>query len=407
MSERTAARGTGRILLAALLLLPAAMPAQQTGQTELERSKQRLEQIKQQRDSLERQSQRMEGQITDVGVRMRNLERQRDLTSQAVHEIEQKIGNLGTRLESSSSALAFAEDNLADKQAILLRRLTDIYKRGPLYTFQVMLTAESFGDLLARYKYLYLSSRQDRSRVSEVAKLTQRVRVERNDLLGLRSEYDRTRGEREVELQNYARLAEERQAQLKELERNSARTKQRITALERDEAALNTALARLAKAARAAAPARGASGATPTTPESGGLNTSDIGKLDWPVDGTIIYQFGRDSLPSGAVVRHNGIGIRAPAGTPVKAVESGKVALVQPMATYGLTVILQHGSGDYYSLYTQLRSAAVKVGQQLTRGQVLGTVGGTNLPEGPHLYFEIRGQGQIALDPIVWLRRRQ
>lgn len=406
MSDRTAVWGRWGILLAALMLGPASLHAQQTTQSELERSKQRLEQIKQQRDSLERQSQRMEGQITDVGVRMRNLERQRDLTSQAVHEIEQKIGNLGTKLESSSAALAMAEDNLADKQAILLRRLTDIYKRGPLYTFQVMLTAESFGDLLARYKYLYLSSRQDRSIVGEVAKLTQRVRVERNDLLGLRSEYDRTRGEREVELQNYARLAEERQAQLKELERNSARTKQRITNLERDEARLVSALAALEKARKVPVPGRGTSGAAAGGPEAGGLSTSDIGRLDWPVDGTIIYNFGRDSLPSGAVVRHNGIGIQAPAGTPVKAVESGRVALVQPLGTYGLTVFLQHGNG-YYSLYTQLKSASVKVGQQLARGQVLGTVGGSNLPEGPHLYFEIRGSNQIALDPIVWLRRRQ
>ena len=219
------------MLLAAMVLLPASLHAQQTTQSELERSRQRLEQIKQQRDSLERQSQRMAGQITDVSVRMRNLERQRDLTSQAVHAIEQKIGSLGTKLEGSASALALAEDNLADRRAILLRRLTDIYKRGPLYTFQVLLTAESFGDLLARYKYLYLSSRQDRYDLSEFQKLTQRVRVERNDLLGLRSEYDRTRVDREVELQNYARLAEERQAQLRELERNSARTKQRITAL--------------------------------------------------------------------------------------------------------------------------------------------------------------------------------
>ncbi len=388
------------------MLGPALLAAQQTSPSELERSRQRLEQIKQQRDSLERQSMRIEGQVTDVNVRLRNLERQRDLTSQAVHEIEQKIGTLGTKLESSSAALALAEDNLADKQAILLRRLTDIYKRGPLYTFQVMLTAESFGNLLARYKYLYLTSRSDRSIVGEVAKLAQRVRSERNDLLGLRTEYDRTRGDREVELQNYARLAEERQSQLRQLERTSTQTKQKITKLERDEAQLTTTLAALEKARRAAAPARGATGAAPADLDAGGLSTSDIGKLDWPVDGTIIYQFGRDSLHSGAVVRHNGIGIKAPLGSPVKAVESGRVALVQPMATYGLTVILQHGNG-YYSLYTQLRSAAVKVGQQLTRGQVLGTVGGANLAEGSQLYFEIRGSNQIALDPIVWLKRRQ
>jgi septal ring factor EnvC (AmiA/AmiB activator) len=393
-------------LLAVLATGPAALPAQQTSAAELEKSRQRLEQIKAQRDSLERQSMRIQGQVTDVSARIRNLERQRDLTSQAVHEIEQKIGTLGTRLESSSAALALAEDNLADRRAILLRRLADIYKRGPLYTFQVLLTAESFGDLLARYKYLYLSSRQDRSIVIEVEKLAKRVRSEHDDLLGLRSEYDRTRSEREIELQNYARLAEERQSQLKVLERNSAQTRQKITALERSEAQLTATLAALEKARKAAAPARGAAGTEGTAPESGGLSTSDIGKLDWPVDGTIIYGFGRDSLPSGAVVRHNGIGIKAPVGSPVKSVESGKVVLVQPMATYGLTIILQHGNG-YYSLYTQLKAASVRVGQQVARGQQLGTVGGENLVEGPHLYFEIRGANQIALDPIVWLKRRQ
>jgi murein hydrolase activator len=405
MSEHPARRG--RWALVALLALSAApLVAQQTSSSELEKSKQRLEQIKAQRDSLERQSMRIQGQVTNVGDRLRSLERQRELTAQAVHEIESKIGSLGSKLESSSAALALTEDNLADKRAILLRRLADIYKRGPLYTFQVLLTAESFGDLLARYKYLYLSSRQDRSIVNEVEKLAHRVRSERNDLLGLRSEYDRTRGEREVELQNYARLAEERQSQLRELERTSAQTKQKISVLERSAAALNATLAALEKARKAAAPARGATGAPTTAPESGGLSTSDIGKLDWPVDGTIIYGFGRDSLPSGAVVRHNGIGIKAPAGSAVKSVESGKVVLVQPMATYGLTVILQHGNG-YYSLYTQLKSASVKVGQQLLRGQTLGTVGGENLVEGSHLYFEIRGNNQIALDPIVWLKRRQ
>ncbi len=405
MSERLARHGLWA-LLALLAFSAAPLAAQQTSASELEKSKQRLEQIKAQRDELERQSARISGQVTDVGARLRNLERQRELTGQAVAAIEQKIGNLGGRLETSSAALALAEDNLADRRAILLRRLADIYKRGPLYTFQVLLTAESFGDLLARYKYLYLSSRQDRSIVTEVEKLAQHVRSERNDLLGLQSEYDRTRGEREVELQNYARLADERQSQLRELERSSAQTKQKITVLERSEAALNATLAALEKARKAAAPNRNAAPGAPNTEESGGLSTSDIGKLDWPVDGTIIYNFGRDSLPSGAVVRHNGIGIRAPAGTPVKSVEAGKVVLVQPMATYGLTVILQHGNG-YYSLYTQLKSASVRVGQQLTRDEVLGTVGGESLTEGAHLYFEIRGANQIALDPIVWLKRRQ
>jgi septal ring factor EnvC (AmiA/AmiB activator) len=40
------------------------------------------------------------------------------------------------------------------------------------------------------------------------------------------------------------------------------------------------------------------------------------------------------------------------------------------------------------------------------KGETIGTVGGENSDQGPHLYFEIRGENQIALDPADWLRRR-
>jgi murein DD-endopeptidase MepM/ murein hydrolase activator NlpD len=106
------------------------------------------------------------------------------------------------------------------------------------------------------------------------------------------------------------------------------------------------------------------------------------------------------------VIRWNGIGIGAPLGTPVKAVEGGRVALVQRLSTYGLTVVIEHGNG-YYSLYMQLQSAAVENGQSVDKGQVIGTVGGANSNYGPHLHFEIRGENQIALDPADWLRRRR
>src|ERR1044072_7696886 len=71
-----------------------------------------------------------------------------------------------------------------------------------------------------------------------------------------------------------------------------------------------------------------------------GLTTAELGSLDWPVEGRILFRFGRDTLPSGAVIRRNGIRIAEPAGTPVQAVSSGRVALVQRLGTYGLTVAL-------------------------------------------------------------------
>ena len=110
-----------------------------------------------------------------------------------------------------------------------------------------------------------------------------------------------------------------------------------------------------------AATRRPAAGAAATR-LPGSITTADIGKLDWPVEGAIVYRFGRDTLPSGGVIRWNGIGIAASAGTPVKAVESGKVRLVGQFGTYGLTVVLEHGNG-YYSVYSHLQSRRGEAGR--------------------------------------------
>ncbi len=387
---------TGLALLAGcLLVLPATARAQTP---ELEQSRRRIEEIRAERERLQRQQARLQGQLQDASAELRNIDRQRDFTERLVNEIERQIGGLGSQVDQATVELTLAQDNLNERRAVLERRLVDIYKRGPLYTWRVLLTAESFGDLLARYKYLYLSSRQDRTLYDDVARLNERIESKRAQLLNVRRQLDSRRLEREAELRRYASLAQDRNARIRTLRRSTQETADRLSVLERDERRLNDLLVELERRARAGGGARAAG--------PGSLTTEDIGRLDWPVDGTILYRFGRDTLRSGGVIRWNGIGIGAPAGTPVKAVESGRVALVQRLSTYGLTVVLEHGNG-YYSLYMQLASASVAAGASVTRGQVVGAVGGANTDYGPHLHFEIRGENQIALDPAEWLRRRR
>jgi len=387
-----------------LLLLPAlaagALHAQDRAGDEIARSRARLDSIRAERERLLEQQRRLEGQVKDVGAELRNIERQRESTHRIVNEIETQIRGLNSELDRVSAELALAQDNLAEKRAVLERRLIEIYKRGSLYPYQALLAAESFGDLLARYKYLFLTSRQDQALVADVEELSLRVRRQRDQLLGIRTNLGATQADREAELRRYADLAAARARRLAVLQRSGQQTGERLSELERDEARLNDLLAALERARRAAATA--ATGA----PIAGGLTTEDIGKLDWPVDGRVVYGFGRTTLPSGGVVRWNGIGIGAPEGTPVKAVENGRVELVQRIGTYGLTVVIQHGNG-YRSLYMQLQQASVAVGQNVARGQVIGTVGGANSEQGPHLHFEIRGENSIALDPTDWLRRRR
>lgn len=401
-------RGLGAALVLALLAAapaPAMAQNQTTTARELEDSRRRLEEIKSERERLERQRERLQGQVHDVSDELDNIERQRVSTGRIVGEIERQIGGLSSQLDRSSAELILAQDNLAERRAVLERRLVDIYKRGPLYTFQVLLAAESFGDLLSRYKYLYLTSRQDRALVGDVERLRTRVLAQRGQIVSVKDLLDHTRSEREAELDRYGRIAREQEDRLAVLQRSARSTERRLSELERDQSRLNTLLAGLERSRREDAARTPRTGAAPALETAGSITTSDIGKLDWPVEGRIVYRFGRDTLPSGGVIRWNGIGIAAAVGTPIRAVESGRVRLVGQFGTYGLTVVLEHGNG-YYSIYSHLNSATVKLGAAVTKGETIGAVGGQNSDYGPHLHFEIRGENQIALDPTDWLRRR-
>src|ERR687894_2725786 len=193
-SRAAGLRGSQMLAYIALLTAPLAAYAQQT--PDLNESRRRLEEIRAERDRLELQRRRLQGQVHDVNDELSNLERQRESTHRIVNEIERQIGGLASQLDRVSAELILAEDNLAERRAVLERRLVDIYKRGALYTFQALLAAESFGDLLSRYKYLYLTSRQDRALVGDVEKLRNRVVQRRNELLGVRKQLDRSREER-------------------------------------------------------------------------------------------------------------------------------------------------------------------------------------------------------------------
>jgi len=99
---------------------------------------------------------------------------------------------------------------------------------------------------------------------------------------------------------------------------------------------------------------------------------------------------------------HSGADYAAPRGTPVVAVNSGRVALVGDFFFPGRLVALDHGLG-VYTLYFHLDSVAVVDGEMVERGQVLGTVGSTGRATGPHLHFGAV-VGTARVDPAALLK---
>jgi murein DD-endopeptidase MepM/ murein hydrolase activator NlpD len=98
---------------------------------------------------------------------------------------------------------------------------------------------------------------------------------------------------------------------------------------------------------------------------------------------------------------HGGADYSAPTGTPVVAVNAGRVALVADFFFPGRLVAIDHGLG-LYTLYFHLDSAAVSQGDLVERGQTIGTVGATGRATGPHLHFGAHVAG-ARIDPATLL----
>lgn len=96
--------------------------------------------------------------------------------------------------------------------------------------------------------------------------------------------------------------------------------------------------------------------------------------------------------------QHLGIDYAAPTGTPVRVVGDGVVEFAGRQGGYGNVVIVKH-SQQRNTLYAHLNQIDVRVGQTLSQGHRVGTVGATGWATGPHLHFEFRVQGEHR-DPM-------
>lgn len=110
---------------------------------------------------------------------------------------------------------------------------------------------------------------------------------------------------------------------------------------------------------------------------------------------------------TGKVFFHSGLDLLAPEGTPVEAVEAGTVAFAGEQGSYGNLVVINHQGGSQ-SRYAQLQSIAVKTGQVVKPGELIGKVGTTGSPSSSqvHLHFELRYASKLgwtAEDPTQQL----
>src|SRR6266849_3255859 len=196
-------------LCAVLAAAPLAAQRPAPFDQQLRDNQQRLETIRRERSEVEQELERLRSQAHSISDELANIERQKETTNRMVNELDRQISGLSDQIDRTTVDLLLAQNALGEKRAVLEHRLVDIYKRGPLYLYQVLLAAESFGDLLSRYKYLYLVSRQDRLLANDMSKLQRRIGRERQTLVDARDVLGHRKIERTEELDRYLALERE------------------------------------------------------------------------------------------------------------------------------------------------------------------------------------------------------
>ncbi len=403
-------RSTAAVLLLGLsATLGSAAPAaaQQAGGTSgqeelrqrIQESQQRLEEIRAERERLRREMENLEQRVSTRREALENLERRIGTSASVVAELDVQVRARGQEVEQITREMLRTRDDLTARKVELRQRLREVYKRGPLGPVRVLLSADSFSDLIDRYKYLHMITLYDRMLVRQVSRLEDRLEDQRDDLRGQLDRLRVLRRQKQGELQELEQLEQQHQRQIARLRTRETRHETRLARLTQEEQRLQELMDELERLRREAERRAGRS-------STSSLRTSDLGSLAWPVDGEILYRYGPERQ-GGNTIHRDGIGIGASAGTPVRAVASGRVAWTGDRGVYGPTVILSHGGG-YYSVYLYLGEIRVRAEERVDRGRVVGTVGGSGSREGPHVQFEIHEPGADgsprAVDPVKWLR---
>lgn len=128
------------------------------------------------------------------------------------------------------------------------------------------------------------------------------------------------------------------------------------------------------------------------------------GLLKMPVKGSIITRFGKYIEPqSGAVNFRNGIEIKTPQGTPIRAVFAGQTIYSSWLKGYGNVIIIAHGE-HFHTVYAHVDEVFSAKGKAVEAGEVIATVGDSGSMNGPSLYFEIRHRGS-PVDPLKWVNK--
>ena len=354
----------------------------------IEQKRAEIEHAKQKEGVLTTTIQSFGNRIDGLEGEIHATQQQLDRAQSSLDRQKNELLEVRDRLEAARDRLERLRTELATARRLLAARLVEIYKSDTPDALTVVLEADGFGDLLERTEFLERISDQDRE-------ITDRVRGLRDDAqdqaveLAELEEREQLAAERILRERDQIASAQNQLVSSRD-QLASARADRRgaLASVRSEKSEAMEDLASLeAEQARVAGALQGAPGPI----------KQGSGQLIWPVNGPITGVFG-EQRPGHL---HAGVDIAAPEGTPIRAADSGRVALMGWVGGYGNYTCVQH-TATMSTCYGHQSRFGTSNGASVSQGQVIGYVGNTGNSFGAHLHFEVRINGS-PVDPMGYL----
>ncbi|MBQ9411397.1 MAG: peptidoglycan DD-metalloendopeptidase family protein [Bacteroidales bacterium] len=285
------------------------------------------------------------------------------------------------------------------------RLVRSAYKnRDSRMWYMYVLASESIGQGFRRFGYLRTLASEMGAQATRIRETSAALEVEKERLESLREAEAATRKQIASERSKLRSEEDEHNRLVQKLGSDRKKYQKQLQDKNRQKEELNRKIADLIR--KESQKKGGGSGSKKT---STAIDTklsnefaSNKGRLPWPVEGAIVERFGKHKHPVYQNVdlpQNNGVTLAVKRGTQARAVFNGTVTQIVVLPGYNQCVLVNHGA--YFTLYSKLATVAVKPGDKVKTGQVVGTVdtiGGEDL-----FHFEL-WNGTNPQNPESWLR---
>ena len=386
--------------------------------------------LKRRKEALTREIEALKRSQTRVSSNKRLSLKQINVLNTQIRLREEKINTINSEVKLLNSQISESTNTVRSLQA-QLTKLKKEYAGMILFAFRnqsaygklmFIFASDNFNQAYKRLKYLQQFGDYRKKQANYIQETQKELGMKIVELDRNKKSKNNLLHDQEKEKVTLGKEKNNKSVQLGKLTKQEKQLKQQVSQKQKEvaklnrsiNAAINREIAEAKRRAEAAAKAeaeRSGTAAKPvasgsrvlaSTPEAAKLSSdflSNRGRLPWPVaSGNSVARFGTNRYGN-VTVENNGIDIQTEPGSSVRAGFSGEVSTVLNMGG-SYVVLIKHG--EYFTVYSNLRSASVSKGDKVSLKQNIGTVITDPVDGTTQLHFEVR-KGGVAMNPETWL----